>query len=275
MDETQSDSSPATSAPIAVASSAKKTRSTKKKVAKRKAAAVSSSRAPSDNGPLGRYGFYFVIALALFILYNQVQIMSLTSLGASSGSSSLAAGDVDLTKVKVEEIRSTAQGIAVLFPVGDIKTSQDAINVMIPTGTPDYGAAMGVSYDDPVPSMEKMARAYRALNEQIKQNPEQWQRYLDLASEPRGVSCEFCCGVGPAGVTKDGQSKCGCQHHPAVLSLTIWLIQNTEYSDAQILREVYRWKSLFFPKNMVGLASQIAGGDASVLEDLPGMVGGC
>lgn len=271
MDENQLEQG---SSPPPVIPARKKARASKHKVSKRKAPIIQAQHESSDSGPLGRFGFIFVMALALLILYNQVQIMSLTSFG-SSGSGDLAAGDVDLTKVKVEEIRTTAQGIAVLFPVGDIKTPQDAISVMIPTGTPDYGAAMGVSYDDPVPSMEKMARAYRTLNEQIKQNPEQWQRYLDLASEPRGVSCEFCCGVGPAGVTKDGQSKCGCQHHPAVLSLTIWLIQNTEYSDAQILREVYRWKSLFFPKNMVGLANQIAGGDSSVLEELPGMVGGC
>ncbi len=275
MDETQpvqESASPASS----LVSAPKKTRAPKRKTIRRKVSATKTLRESSDDtGPLGRYGFYFIIALALFILYNQVQIMSLTSLGSPSDKNGLAAGDVDLTKVKVEEIRSTAQGIAVLFPVGDIKTPQDAIKVMIPTGTPDYGVAMGVSYDDPVPSMEKMARAYQALNEQIKQNPEQWQRYIDLASEPRGVSCEFCCGVGPAGVTKDGKSKCVCQHHPAVLSLTIWLIQNTDYSDAQILREVYRWKSLFFPKNMVGLANQIAGGDSSVLEELPGMVGGC
>ena len=50
---------------------------------------------------------------------------------------------------------------------------------------------------------------------------------------------------------------------------------NTEYSDAEVLKEVYKWKALFFPKDMVGLAIKISGGDDSVLEDLPGMVGGC
>ncbi|MCH7493020.1 hypothetical protein IID19_05570 [Patescibacteria group bacterium] len=55
----------------------------------------------------------------------------------------------------------------------------------------------------------------------------------------------------------------------------MWLMQNTDYSDAEILREVYRWKTLFFPKNMVDLATKISGGDQSVLEELPGMVGGC
>ena len=50
---------------------------------------------------------------------------------------------------------------------------------------------------------------------------------------------------------------------------------NTEYSDAEILREVMAWKSLWFPKDMIGLGSKIQGGDDSVLKDLPGMVGGC
>jgi len=50
---------------------------------------------------------------------------------------------------------------------------------------------------------------------------------------------------------------------------------NTDYSDAEVLREVYRWKTLWFPKDMVGLALEIAGGNTDVLNELPGMVGGC
>lgn len=231
-----------------------------------------------------------IAVVAVLIIVNQVQIQSVTSLlgvghigmsggdGHASGerSKSIAApSQIDLSEVDVSHIQSTAQGINALFPVDGIETTEDAISVMVPTGTPAYGEEMGVTYDDPVTGLGKLAKAYPALNQQIKQNPEQWERYLSLAAEPRGVSCEFCCGVGPVGVTKDGRSRCGCQHHPAVLSLTQWMIMNTDYTDAEILHEVYKWKTLFFPKNMVGLATQIAGGDASVLEDLPGMVGGC
>ena len=53
------------------------------------------------------------------------------------------------------------------------------------------------------------------------------------------------------------------------------LMLNTDYSDAEVLREVMRWKTMFFPKNMVSLALDVAGKDASALESLPGMVGGC
>jgi hypothetical protein len=49
----------------------------------------------------------------------------------------------------------------------------------------------------------------------------------------------------------------------------------TDYSDAEVLREVMRWKSIFFPRDMVGLAMKVAGTDPSQLKSLPGMVGGC
>ena len=105
--------------------------------------------------------------------------------------------------------------------------------------------------------------------------PELWHKYLNLAAQPRGVACEFCCGIGPQGVDSKGNLRCGCQHNPALQSLTMWLIMNTKYSDVEVLSEVYKWKSIWFPKNMVGLAIKISGGDEKVLNDLPGMVGGC
>jgi hypothetical protein len=149
---------------------------------------------------------------------------------------------------------------------------------MIPQGVPDYAEAMGIpaGFDDPVAALGVLARAYPALKQQVqKDDPESFQRFVDLASNPRGISCEFCCGIGAIGADNKGNSRCGCKHNPGVLTLALWLAANTDYNDAEILREVYRWKSLWFPKNMVTLATQIAGGDKSVLADLPGMVGGC
>lgn len=224
-----------------------------------------------------------LIVVSLALLFNQWQVSALTStldgVGSSHGSRSYSfgssGGSADLSSVDINQIQSTAQGIAALYDFGGISDTQDLIDLMIATGTPTYGEAMGVSFDDPVAALGKLAGAYPALNQQVKQDPELWARYLNLAGQPRGVSCEFCCGVGAQGVDKNGRSRCGCKHNPAVLSLTQWLLLNTDYSDAEILKEVYDWKTLFFPKNMVGLASQIAGGDTSVLNELPGMVGGC
>lgn len=234
--------------------------------------------------PFFTHKLILLIAIAALLLFNQYQIGTVTAMlgvsvplniGSSSSTFYLSSGDVDLSSVDVTQIESTAQGIAALFPMGDIKTTDDAIAVMIPSGTPEYGEAMGITYDDPVTALSKLEAAYPVLKQQAKENNDIWSRYLALAAAPRGISCEFCCGVGPQGVDASGNSKCGCAHNPAVQSVTLWLMINTDYSDAEVLREVYRWKSLWFPKNMVSLALQIAGGDTSVLADLPGMVGGC
>ncbi len=238
-----------------------------------------------ETDPFFTHKVILLVAIAAMLLFNQLQIGTVSALSGvsiplsiSSGSGntfSFSGGDVDLSDVNVAEIKSTAQGIAALFPVGDIKTTDDAITVMIPTGTPEYGEAMGVSFDDPVAALSKLAKAYSALKEMAKKDDEVWQRYLSLAAAPTGISCEFCCGIGAQGVDSSGELRCGCSHNPAVQSVTMWLMLNTEYSDAEILKEVYKWKSIWFPRDMVSLSLQIAGGDTSVLEDLPGMVGGC
>ena len=232
--------------------------------------------------------YILLAAVMLTISFNQVLVSQIAkATGAKNifnsmvsvitrseeGGSGLGARGGDLSTVDLGNIKSTAQGVAVIMAIDQIKTPEDAIKVMLPTGVPDYGMAMGVSFDDPVASLAILANAQKALLAGL--TPEQKSRFIALASMPVGISCEFCCGVGPVGITSDGSSSCGCQHNPALLSVTMWLMQNTDYSDAEILREVYRWKTLFFPKNMVDLATKISGGDQSVLEELPGMVGGC
>lgn len=181
--------------------------------------------------------------------------------------------EMDVSNVNINDIQSTAQSIAALFPVDGIKTADDAIKVMIPSGTPWYGPELGVTFEDPVNSLAVLARME---NQQlIKLNPEDLARYVSIVTKPVGISCEYCCGVDAIGVRPDGTSACGCQHNPALLTVTRWLVQNSDYSDPEIIREALKWKSLFFPKNMVENALKIAGGDTSVLTELPGMVGGC
>ncbi|NQV08436.1 hypothetical protein HQ529_01135 [Candidatus Woesearchaeota archaeon] len=230
------------------------------------------------NEKITTYAIIFVAALLLFNQYQLMSIQDLVSGGTglvtktkNSGVSLL--GGKELSDVNIDDIGSTGHAIAALFPVEEIKTAQDAIDMMIPTGTPDYGEEMGVSYDDPVGSLEKLANAQRALLAGL--STEEKDRFLTLALKPVGISCEYCCGIGPVGIRNDGSSSCGCQHNPALLSLTMWLMQNTDYTDAEILKEVMKWKSIFFPKNMATLAMEVAGGDTSSLQDLRGMVGGC
>jgi len=230
-----------------------------------------------------------IAALALtgiLILFNQIQLSAISSsLNSMTGATSkgftffgLGNKNTDLSNVDVYELSSTAMSVAAMFPeLKNVKNEQDAISIMIPSGAPEYSEALGgISFDDPVTSMEYLAKWYPTINSEIKNNdPETWQRYLKLAAAPRGISCEFCCGVGPQGITADGKPKCGCQHLPALLGLTLGLMKNTDYSDVEILKEVMKWKTIFFPQNMVSLAMEVAGKDPSQLKELPGMVGGC
>ena len=179
-----------------------------------------------------------------------------------------------IEKVDISQIKSTAQTLASVFPLSQISDEQDAIDMLIAQGTPDYGESMGVSYDDPVGSLEKLAGAYPTVKKDVQtNNPEVWDRYLNLATKPVGISCEYCCGIGPVGITNDGELRCGCSHNPAIQTLTLLLMKDTDMSDAEVLQEAMKWKTLWFPRDMVGLALKTAGGDIET--DLPGMVGGC
>ncbi len=239
--------------------------------------------------------YALLIAALIIMAYNQFAILGVQTAAASLGTGALAAaplssggtsvaiqtatgaaGGKDISNIDFSALKSTGHSVAALFPVENIKTQQDAIDIMIPTGTPDYGEAMGVSFDTPVESLALLAQSYEPLKAEVKQSdPETFKRFIALGTKPVGISCEYCCGVGPIGMDAQGNSKCGCQHNPAVLTVTLWLMKNTDKSDAEILKEVLRWKTLFFPKNMVELSLSVAGGDTSKLDNLPGMVGGC
>ncbi len=218
-----------------------------------------------------------LIAIGL-LSYNQFMIFHISSnLGikgaAIKGVKFSSEGEKDISDVDLSEIKGTGFAIAALFPVENIETPQDAIDMIVPTGTPGYGEAMGVTFDDPEGSLSTLANAQRTLLAGL--TPEEKERFINLASKPVGISCEYCCGLQAVGIRDDGSSSCGCKHNPALLSVTMWLIQNTDYTDAEILREALKWKALFFPKDMVEIALTVAGGDTSGLEELPGMVGGC
>ena len=221
-----------------------------------------------------------IAAVALILVFNQLQISSISgmvSAGGGKGSSSTRlSSDKSLANINLEEIKSTGHSVAAVFPVEDIKTQEDAMAIMFPIGTPPYGEELGVSYDDPVNSLSVLSKMYRPLKAEVqKNNPEAWQRFMSLASMPLGISCEYCCGVKAVGINQNGDSICGCQHNPALLAVTLYLTAYTDYSEGEILREAMRWKTIFFPKNMIELGMTVAGGDTSKLENLPGMVGGC
>ena len=220
-----------------------------------------------------------VSILGIIVLFNQYQISKINGMIDSPSGSKLkisSLGDKSISEVNINDLKSTGHSIAALFPVEGVSTQEDAIAVIISTGTPEYGSELGVSFDDPVGSLNSLAGFYPTIKQDIKKNnPEVWQRYVNLATKPVGISCEFCCGLNAVSIKSDGELMCGCKHNPAMHALTLWLMKNTDYSDVEIVKEALKWKALWYPKDMVKLTLQVGGGDASTLDKLPGMVGGC
>ena len=215
----------------------------------------------------------------LLIAFSIVLLITagLNAYTVSSLSDSLSGSKVNfegLDKVDVSTIANTGQAIAKIFPIDQIKTHEDAIALMIATGEPEYGNMLPISYDDPLTALSYLQKYYPTIKSEVQKDPELWQRYLNLATKPVGISCEFCCGVGPSGISKDGELLCGCSHNPAIQALTLWLIKNTDYTDAEILKEDLVWKTIWFPKDMIQLGLKASGGDID-LNALPSMVGGC
>ena len=219
---------------------------------------------------------------AVLVLFNQVMLFQISSaLGApalgSTSTSIKTFSNGDLESVDVTQLKSTAQTVAAVIDLSDAKDAQGVINAMIPQGQPEYYKELGISYDDPVKALQFLAyELYPRIKQDVSQNnPEVWNRYLALATTPVGISCEYCCGVGPISINAKGDLTCGCSHAPAIHAVTLYLMQSPDMTDAEVLREAMRWKALWFPKNMVEIGMKISGGDASVLNDVPTMVGGC
>lgn len=123
---------------------------------------------------------------------------------------------------------------------------QDAINKVIPRGVPDkYGSELGVSFEDPVNSMNKLGR----LENSISLTDAELKRYIAIVSR---ISCEFCCGATSI-IDRKGNPSCGCAHSAAMRGLAKYLVKNhpNDYTDDQALQELVKWKTLFFPKQMI------------------------
>ena len=213
-----------------------------------------------------------VAVAAVVLLLNQWQIMAISDLTGGGGGSSKG------TKLNVKLS-------------GDVV--QDAIRAVVPTGTPLYGAELGVSFDDPVNSLEILANLDRIVPTSILTEAEK-ARFINVGTK---ISCEFCCGA-PSVIDNTGRSLCGCSHAASFKGLSKYLIKNhpEEWTDDEILLELTRWKALYYPKNMVekavaalengleltpavlndrDLLKKIKVGDTTSIGDLPSMVGGC
>ena len=167
---------------------------------------------------------------------------------------------------------------------------------VIPKGIPEvYGKELGVSFDDVSAINPQKADTtignLGVLDEKIVLSGNDFNRYVSIVNK---ISCEYCCGT-PSIIFSDGKPACGCAHSYAMRGLAKYLIKyhGSEYTDDQILEELGKWKTLFFPEkitekaiilnskgielNYINLASNkyrdIEKGSAVVQSS--GMVGGC
>lgn len=216
--------------------------------------------------------FFLAVAVTILLLINQLQI---TALSSSLGDASSASKGTKL-QVKLS---------------GD--TVQDAIKAVIPVGTPEYGAELGVSFDDPINSLNILAKLDRQVATGSLTEDEK-SRYVSINSR---ISCEFCCGAISV-IDSSGRDACGCSHAASFRGLSKYLIRNhpAEWSDDEILLELTKWKALYYPKNMVekavaaldngleltpavlndrDLLKKISAGSTADIGSLPNMVGGC
>ncbi len=170
-----------------------------------------------------------IILLALFVIANQIMINDIAAkagLTQSSASSSPAA----LTELE---------------------------NQIMPKGVPAiYGKEIGVSFDDVKASNPQLADETIAklskFDKTITLTGDKLKRYIKIASQ---ISCEYCCGA-KALIFSNGQPACGCAHSYAMRGLAKYLIDRhgNEYTDDQILEELGKWKTLFFPGNILAKA---------------------
>ncbi len=201
---------------------------------------------------------------------------------------------VGFNAYQISQLKSPAAQ-AISTPTGKAVAAitQTAGPDVIPKGIPDiYGKELGVSFDDVSAVNPQVAdntiRKLGLLDEKLSVDGKDKERYIAIASR---ISCEYCCGAESI-ILPDGKAACGCAHSYAMRGLAKYLIQNhaKEYTDDQILEELGKWKTLFFPSkitakakvlqsksielNYINLASNkyrnIEKGTSST-----GMVGGC
>jgi len=119
---------------------------------------------------------------------------------------------------------------------------------IIPTGVPAvYGAELGISYNDVSAKNPRLADATISKlrqYEDIQLDANLMRRYIQIGSS---ISCEYCCGA-KALIFPNGQRACGCAHSYAMRGLAKYLLKNhPDMSDKEILSELGKWKTLFFP----------------------------
>ncbi len=189
-------------------------------------------KAEASPSALRPFIIIMVVILAGFVALNQYMISNMTSVSATNSPTQNAApataGGAELAAIEAQ---------------------------ILPTGVPAvYGAELGIRYDDVDINNQQKANALIAklvaLDDPKPKNSltaDQLKRFLAIGNQ---IGCEYCCGLGVM-VAADGSRPCGCQHSWAMRGVAQYLIKNhPEMTNDQILEEIGKWKTLFFPDNI-------------------------
>lgn len=128
-------------------------------------------------------------------------------------------------------------------------------------GMPFYAQELSVTYDDVIGSLPKLAALDPTYGSQkIVLAGEELKRYVKIGMTHK-MTCEFCCGATTL-VFDNGEAACGCQHSQAMRGILAYMIQKyPQKTDDEMMREVARWKALYFPNQMMARAQeQLASG---------------
>jgi len=238
---------------------------------------------------------WLIAIAAVLILFNQIQLFQLGNMmGGQSGVMNIFKGGGGSLSLKGEGVTyapvllssgespvlsgygtkvkqlPTISKSAEKKDTGEV--AQDALNFLVPTGTPEYGQEAGVTFDDPIAS-QKTWGSY----EQLQLTSEQKTRWDKIVGS---FTCDYCCGSPqrPTIITH-----CGCAHARAWRGMAKWFIQKygDQVTDEQIMGELSKWKALWYPGPTVKRVVQeqsLSSGETSApvkLDELPQMVGGC
>lgn len=226
----------------------------------------------SNSNTIEKLTVALLIAALFVVVFNAVQFYKLDSkdkVGLSSSLTGAAVAQVSQSKIQASNIDVIPKGIPKL-----------------------YGSELGVSFDDVSAANPQKADAtikrIGMLDDKITLSGNDLKRYISIVSK---ISCEYCCGA-DAIIDKNGKATCGCAHSFAMRGLAKYLIKyhNSEFSDDEILEELGKWKTLFFPTQLTkkaevlqskGIALNYINLASSKYRDIEkgaagsGMVGGC
>jgi hypothetical protein len=203
-----------------------------------------------------------LLAAILVTGYNNFQVMGMNDIGiSSSGPTVLSSGSKDIVDV-------------------------------IPKGVPPiYGDELGISFDDvsayDPAKADTTIRALGDIDRNLELEGDDLERYIKVTT---AISCEYCCGA-KAITFSNGQPACGCAHSYAMRGLAKYLVteHGSEYTDDEVLSELGKWKTLFFPAQITAKVSvldeqgielnyiNLASNKYKGIEEgtTGGMVGGC